>query len=526
MSRRVRRSGDTVKSKQGYTTQRDGEFSSRKTARFTDNYIQPSNEKKKEPYCVTYFKNNPDSMDTRTPSEKLKELNERLDADLMGDINLEPYEKFKTLTQIKSITYMINGENSSEMLRAYAHLGYFYNDNNRPQSAIRILEKAHNLERTNTIDEDESINIAIETAKAHLALKAMHGSSGSKQVMLADEALSPYYDKEIERVHLRHKRDLIRSRIFAAQKKYDESIKSYEFAIKSLKELNENVETEAEANIFIEMAITADRKHKKSHSDKEKAQSTSQQQDQTQAQSQTLTQSQGQNQMQNTSQSNNSDELPQVSRQAGMYYQRAYKIFTNLGMEENAKNIEPLLLSDEYSYTYYVEEEEEEEEEANDISNSVTNNSGSNDENHVTFAPKEPTDEASSRGSSRRRQFKEKTSNENENSEAALEKKQNDIISGLINDNENEEEEGNQRNNEEEDNENAKNEEEESHENNEEEDEEGNPKNSENAVNNEEENPANDEEENAENNEQENTDNHENSENTKEDSKSNDAPEE
>lgn len=457
MSRRVRRSTETTKTKTGYTTQRDGEFTSRRSARGGDNFLKLSSEKNKDPYCVSYFKNNPGSMDMRTPSEKLQELNDRLDAEMRGDINLVPSEKFKTLTQIKSITFMINGESSSEMVKAYANLGYFYNDNNRPQSAVRNFEKAHNLERTNPVDKEISINIAVETAKAQLSIKTNHGAVSSKQVTLADEALSPYYDTEIEKVQLRHKRDLIRSRIFAAQKKYDEAIRSYELSVKSLKEMNDNYETEAEANIFIEMAQVAEKKHKKllsSHSKTQTQQTQNQEQEQTQTQTQT----------QLNDQSESSEEIPPISREAGLFYKRAYDIFTKLGMEEEAKNIEPLLLSDEYS-EYYYEEEEEEEEEATDTPLSQE------DENN-RFAPREPTDENGSRNSSRRRQFREKAS---ENSQDGnLEKQQNGIANGLLNNNEEEQaaEEENIENNEEENNEiNANNEEENVAENNDEEEE-------------------------------------------------------
>ena len=167
MSRRVRRLIDVSKKKQGFVSQRDMEGAAHRLSKpadkFSANRAVPS--EKPEPYCVVYFRNNPDAVDIRPPADKLQDLYDKLDEDL------EPSLKFTTLIQIKSAQYMLHGENSVEALRAHAQLGFFYNENLRPQSALRHLEKAHMLERTNTIEPEETIEIAVETAQAHISLK-------------------------------------------------------------------------------------------------------------------------------------------------------------------------------------------------------------------------------------------------------------------------------------------------------------------------------------------------------------------
>lgn len=302
MSRRVQRIIDVSKKKQGYVSQRDMDGSAHRLSKpadkFAANRAVPS--EKPEPYCVVYFRNNPDAVDIRPPTEKLEELKNKLDDDL------EPSVKFTTLIQIKSAEYMLHGENSAEALRAHAKLGFFYNENLRPQSALRHLEKAHMLERTNTIEPEESIEIAVETAQAHISLKnESKKNTTTRHVAQAEECLRPYYDTEIEDLHLRYKRDLVKARIFAAKKKYNEALELYETALQTLQEEYDNEETPEEAKLYVEMAETA--------------------------------------------------ALQNLRKQSGQYYKKAYEIFRSLDMEESAKNIEDKLPDE----TEFEEDEED-----------------------------------------------------------------------------------------------------------------------------------------------------------------------
>lgn len=213
-------------------------------------------------FCVSYFKSNPDKLDLRNPSEKLKECQDRLQSE-----DLSPQEKFAILSQINSIQKMVHSENSVEFLRSEAELGYFYNENTNPQAAIRHLEKAHSLEKQFKIDQEESINIASETALAHLFLRKKSSDHLSK----AHEALKSYYNTKIQNPMIRFKRDLSRSRIFSARKKYTDAVPSYEETISSLQEVNENQHSAAEAQLYLELAKVIETGSKLIPDSKEKA---------------------------------------------------------------------------------------------------------------------------------------------------------------------------------------------------------------------------------------------------------------
>ena len=90
MSRRVRRLIDVSKKKQGFVSQRDMEGAAHRLSKpadkFSANRAVPS--EKPEPYCVVYFRNNPDAVDIRPPNEKLQDLYDKLEEDL------EPSLKF------------------------------------------------------------------------------------------------------------------------------------------------------------------------------------------------------------------------------------------------------------------------------------------------------------------------------------------------------------------------------------------------------------------------------------------------
>lgn len=245
-------------------------------------------------FCVSYFQSNPDKLDLRNPSEKLKECQDRLQSE-----ELTQQERFAILSQMNSIQKMLHTESSVEFLRSEAELGYFYNENMNPQSAIRHLEKAHSLEKAFKIDQEESINIAAETALAHLLLK----KKGSDHISKADEALKPYYKTNIPNSMIRFKRDLSRSRIFSAQKRYRDAVQSFEQTILSLQEVNENQHSYAEAQLYIEMARTIEI---------------------------------------------GSKSIPDAKEKASECYMNAHKIFLEIGDRESANKIDPNKLPQHY----------------------------------------------------------------------------------------------------------------------------------------------------------------------------------
>ena len=413
MSRRVKRLIDASKNNKGFVSQRDMDGAAHRLSKpadkFSANRAVPS--EKPEPYCVVYFRNNPDAVDIRPPAEKLQDLYDKLEEDL------EPSLKFTTLIQIKSAQYMLHGENSAEALRAHAQLGFFYNENLRPQSALRHLEKAHSLERTNTIEREETIEIAVETAQAHISLKnESKKNTTTRHVMQAEETLRPYYDEEIEDLHLRYKRNLVKARIFSAKKKYDEALELYEIALQTLQEENDGEETPEEAKLFVEMAETA--------------------------------------------------ELRNLRRKAGNYYKRAYDIFQNLGMEESAKNIEDKLPdsddedegedeeeeeNDNESGHNYEENENENEEDEENGNEEIGNEEENENEEEALFSP-HPPDESGSKRSSRPSSTN-KTPNESES--PLLDNLMEDVVSKLQGKEEEETEEENHHEDDDATNENA-----------------------------------------------------------------------
>jgi hypothetical protein len=156
-----------------------------------------------ETYAVSYFKNNPDAvLDTRPPEEKLETLESRL-----TDFDVEATEKLTILIHQKSLNYIIYGEDSPEATRSHLSLGAFYNDNHRPKSALRHLQRVVELREENGLEHPEEIRLAIELADAHLAMRNENRIEAHKQVGLASEALRNFMEEPINDPALRYHRD-------------------------------------------------------------------------------------------------------------------------------------------------------------------------------------------------------------------------------------------------------------------------------------------------------------------------------
>jgi hypothetical protein len=239
-----------------------------------------------ESYAVGYFKANPDAvLDTRPPEEKLEDLEARL-----TDAELETSEKFTALIHQKSLNYIVYGENSIEALRSHLALGQFYNENHRPVSALRHLQKVAQLKQTNPLDRPTDIAIAVETADAHLALRNENRAESQKHVNQASDALRTFTDDEIDDAFLRYRRDLAKARILAARGRYGNAMEQYLIAMDSLSDANSGDPTSVTAKLFREIAENA--------------------------------------------------ETAKLTDQAGEYYRKAWQTFTDLGMEESAATIQ------------------------------------------------------------------------------------------------------------------------------------------------------------------------------------------
>jgi tetratricopeptide (TPR) repeat protein len=229
-------------------TARELESSSQRLSQVPELYAPRPSET--EPHCVTFFRSHPDAVDLRSPSAKLDELRARVAG------AQEAAERFTILIQIKSIEYMIHGEDSAGALRAHAELGFFYNETMRPESALRHLERAAALLARHSVGDDDAMLIAIESALAHVALRGGQKSSTVRHVRAAAAAIAPFEDMVIADPRLRYKRDLAKGRIRAARGNYQAAIAEFEKALEALAEVENGAPTPDEAKLRVEIAET------------------------------------------------------------------------------------------------------------------------------------------------------------------------------------------------------------------------------------------------------------------------------
>ena len=207
-----------------------------------------------ETYADIYFKDNPNApIDLDPPEVKLQKLHEKLQA-----FDLETTEKFQILIQIKSIIYILYGENSIESLKVHAQLGRMYNENHRPQSALRHLQKALELSKILTsVEEKELVSISVEIAEAHLSLRNDNKHETQMHIKQAMDTLAPYVNTEIDDIELRYRRDLVNARVYSAGKKYDLAMEQYQHARQTLS-LSDEEKGSQLANLFNEMSKLAE----------------------------------------------------------------------------------------------------------------------------------------------------------------------------------------------------------------------------------------------------------------------------
>ena len=241
-----------------------------------------------ESFVLNYYKANPQEMDTRAPEEKLKEIQDRLNED-----DVEGEERHRLLSQQKQLCYFAHGEDSAEMISCEKQLGMYYNRNKRPASAVRHLQKAQQLQQTNNIDPEESMEIAVEKAEAHLSLRDVNKRQETmKHMTQAAEALKPTLDVEVENLRLMYRRDLAQARVTTTRGRFERALEQYEKAVESLDRCSGSDNAEM-ANLYVEMADVA--------------------------------------------------EADENEEKAGQFYKIAYKKYLALGMEDEAKAIESKL---------------------------------------------------------------------------------------------------------------------------------------------------------------------------------------
>jgi hypothetical protein len=173
---------------------------------------------KQDLYAVGYFKCNPDRKDTTAPERKLVTYEERLNGDLSSS------ERFVLLVQQKVARYIVYGETSAEALRSHAAIGSYYNQNNRPESALRHLTRARQLEETNKVDPVESLQIALDMSESYLAMKTTGKCQAAQNVNQASQTISPHELTEVSDPRLGYRRDLVLAHIASLRGNHSKAV--------------------------------------------------------------------------------------------------------------------------------------------------------------------------------------------------------------------------------------------------------------------------------------------------------------
>ena len=218
------------------------------------NKIKKNNIEKIETFADIYFKENPQiNIDLDLPEIKLKKLQEKIDT-----IDLEIHEKFTILIQMKALISLIFGDSHIETLRIHVKLGRLYNENHRPQSALRHLLYSQELSKNISIDQNELLSMAIEIAESHLSLRNDNKIETQKHINLAMEILNPFLLIHIEDLELRYRRDIVNARVYTAGHKYEKALEQYQHAKETLEEVSKGEADLQIAKLFVEISEVAE----------------------------------------------------------------------------------------------------------------------------------------------------------------------------------------------------------------------------------------------------------------------------
>jgi tetratricopeptide (TPR) repeat protein len=259
-------------------------------SRVTPKYADPPRPGRAEgsqSFALDFFQSNPDTpIDKRTPADKLEEIETRLQGDL------DDQNRFNLLAQRKSLCFLAFGENSPESVRALCALGDFYNQQSRPESALRHLGKAKAITDSVELSERDQLAIAVEAAAAHLMM------GGGKHELranarTAEAEISPFARTEVDDLELIYKRDLAVARIHSRLQRIPDAFQCYDKAVQTLSSITDAAPNPETANLYLEIAELA--------------------------------------------------EKATDNRRAGAMYHLAHQIFERLGMEEAAQRIKPKL---------------------------------------------------------------------------------------------------------------------------------------------------------------------------------------
>ena len=206
-------------------------------------------------YAIEFFSNHPDlSLDKRSPQEKLDEINSKL-----TDMDLEEDEKLNALVQKKAICSLAFGDNSPESYEALSQLGAFYNEQNRPESAIRHLQKAEEISESVGATKYQKYLNAVEMADAYLAIPPQNKAEKKRNVTNAENCIKKYTKTKTDDKFLIYRRRMIFARIKVGHNKYADAFSIYEKAYEDLDAALEGKPSEQIGSLFIEMGKCAEK---------------------------------------------------------------------------------------------------------------------------------------------------------------------------------------------------------------------------------------------------------------------------
>ena len=173
------------------------------------------------PFATNFYREHPDEEDLSTPEEKLEQLNSVLDSDPSSA------ERFTALSQKKAMIYLINGDESKEMIDVLRDLGHFYSENKRDESALRNFKAASNLRERVEVTREESLEISLDLAEAHMNMQNRRKAN----VKAAKSAIAEFEKDKPKDSAIRRRLELVRARIARAEERWEDADEKYKAVI-------------------------------------------------------------------------------------------------------------------------------------------------------------------------------------------------------------------------------------------------------------------------------------------------------
>lgn len=147
---------------------------------------------------------------------------------------------------------MVYGESSQQVVNSHVAIGNYYQNTERPKSAIRHFQNGRQIAKNTEVTNESKAELLVGLAESHFELK----ESGKKNVSAAEAALSEAKSLDIDKSSLKFRRDYLAAKI-ARYNHEDTACDLYITAEKTMVDGcldDENLET---AEFYLEAAHTA-----------------------------------------------------------------------------------------------------------------------------------------------------------------------------------------------------------------------------------------------------------------------------